>query len=144
MPALHLPILSSPFVPWSTKYFLTSLKTVTNSISQNVCHFWAAVLHVLSHSWKLLLGNPWRSLLADTMQEQVQLEGRKIVSVTKILQGRSNKLLIYFYCATTSHAIWDLQSAKWSTMKGQTYWTSLIASKQLQFFYFKVFYFILL
>lgn len=49
-----------------------------------------------------------RSLLGDAMQEQVQLEGRegkKSASVTKILQGRSNKLLTYFYCTTTSHAI---------------------------------------
>lgn len=121
---------------------ICSLKTATNNILQNLCHFRAVLLHVLSHSWKMLLGN----LCTDHCQ---QIPGRnqcswregkkeESASVTKILQGRSNKLLTYFYCATTSRAIWDLQSTKWLSMKGQPYWTSLVASKLSQYLYFKV------
>lgn len=63
--ALRPPILSFPFVLRSAEYILTSLKAVTINILQNLCHFQAVLLFVLSHSSKMLLGN----LGADQCQQ---------------------------------------------------------------------------
>lgn len=50
VPALCPPALSFLFDLWAAKYFLTSLRAVTNTILQNLCHFWAILFHVVSHS----------------------------------------------------------------------------------------------